>query len=391
MNRREFIALLAGSIASCMIPRMAFADSDPNSSIKQNDDPVHITESIAYLMSERFFSALKPSGSFFASSAIPFFDSTGAATGFIVHISNDDSPYGYVIFDSKCPFGIAEFAYGDNAALSPWENTAIQISRSTYTSADTTFFQIDPLTYARFDNNTGKGFNNYGESIESSSYGIDLYKTGIDARSSTPDQWTDSNVFLNAAEVYRNYNIAAANSVSGYSAYSETYVEQITNRYACAVSAMLTTCSYYGATGGQNNLYNDYLSLWNLSGTNVDHTSNGITYGSTPTRNIGQASKSFCSQNGKNISYSYSDSADWAKYKSCTDSRNMSIFSAELAGNSNSGHSMAVTGYMTIVNKDNVLDFMNTLMVCDGWSTGNRILNHNTGHYTWHNGTFFSS
>lgn len=390
MNRREFIALVAGSLASFMFPSFAFGIENDNTTTKNETDSVHINESIAFLMGENFFSGLEPGNTFNATSALPFLNPDGTFTGFIVHVNKDKTPYGYVIFDSRCPFGISEFSYGDNAAPSPWENITTQSLKSNQTSINTPLFQLDRLTYARFNRSTGKGLNNYGEEIIASICNIDTYNLNKSARISSPDSWNDSNVLLDFATVYRDYNVSTANAVSGYTTYSESYVEQATQRYACAVSAMITICSYYGATGGKSNLKNDYYSLWSLSDTDTTRVSGGITYGTTLTNNIGSAVKTFCAQKGKNISSSFVNSADWSRYKTCIDSGDMAIFSAELKANSSSGHSMAVSGYMTIVNKSDVLDFMNTLMVCDGWSTGNRILNHNSSHYSWHNGVFFS-
>lgn len=76
-----------------------------------------------------------------------------------------------------------------------------------------------------------------------------------------------------ASDVYRNYNVSSAGSVSGYTCFTQDVVLSVAGRYACAVSAMLTVCSYYVQTGGRSGLKSDYDYLWDASGTTVEKLS----------------------------------------------------------------------------------------------------------------------
>ena len=288
-----------------------------------------------------------------------------------------------MVFDSEEDFGISEFSYGEDA-ISPYESTLKQNPLSSYSIDSDKLYKIDQLTYCLIDETTGDGFDNYGEAVSALSEGLNF----ISSRSSSPDSWEQ--VLMDPSVVYRDYKIAAVNSVSGYSSYTEQYVKLVTGRYACTVSAMLTVCSFYTTTSGANGLDLDYTELWRRSRTEVDHTQNGIIYGSTQAGSIPEAIRGFCLDRGTSVNVSQVAFANWTAYKNNIDSGNMSIFSGTLKVNANSGHAMAVAGYISLTNKVDVLDFMNTLMVCDGWNGGLRILNHNLLHYSSNMGTFVS-
>lgn len=340
-------------------------------------------------MAETFFSAIEPSKEIKAVSATPpMFDPSGEATGFIVHVDADGSSYGYVIFDSSEKFGIAEYSYGEHAAQSPLQSAVENAPVLFSGSLEKLFYRIDPFTYGCVDPMTDTCVTNYGEEFDASTRGLSLsLGTGY---SSKPSVWEDANVLLDLAMVYRNYNVAAVNSISGYTSFPEATVVQKTGTYACAVSAMLCVCSYYVSTGGLSGLKSDYEYLWEASSTQVDRVSGGIVYGATPRDKSGAGVASYCSARGKTVSSSFVDAAGWSRYKSCIDSKQMAIFSAALAGDPSLGHAMTVVGYMTVVDKSDVTSFMNTLMVFDGWRSGLRILNHNASHYSRHDGTFFT-
>lgn len=388
MNRREFIAFLASVIAAAGMPRVALADDgDDGAHVVADDGVVSVSKSVAMEMGESFFNGIMPDTGVSIVDPVPYFDTDGKAVGFIVHALRRGQSYGYVVFDSREPFGIAEFSCGADAAQSPWECISSATAFSLDAESGSKLYQLDQLTYGSFDANTGEGVNNYGQAEKAGTYGI---SPGMSTCSSTPTEWENSNVMLDAAVVYRNYNVSAANSVSGYSTFAESVVEEATHHYACSVSAMLTVCSYYVQTGGLSGLKEDHLYLWDKSGTSTYKTSGGVQYGETAGSKIAGAVASYCAKKDKTVKGSQTPLDNWSRYRSCTDSGNVSIFDAELAGNSSSAHSMAVLGYMSVVNKSDALDYMNTLMVFDGWHSGIRILNHNTGHYSWHSGVFFA-
>ena len=101
---------------------------------------------------------------------------------------------------------------------------------------------------------------------------------------------------MSLANVYRDYSITAVNAVSGATAYAESTVKARTGKYACAVSAALTVCTYYVNTGDLSSLASDYDELWPLIDATVDKENNGIIYGSTKKGAAGPAVKTFCAK-----------------------------------------------------------------------------------------------
>lgn len=392
MDRRRFISLIAGSLAAVALPiNFAFADDTGVPANQNNSDSnkISISESYALEMGVSFFQGICPDKNITAKDAIPIFSPDGTARSFIVHVSSNNEDFGYVIFDDESPLGIAEFAYGEDAAKSPWQMTQTTMTGRS-ASRQGMLYKIDTLTYCSVVPNSDKATTNYGEKIDISEYGI---STPTESSRSLPGEWDDDGVFLDAADVYRNYIITSANAVSGYVMYDDGYLINITGKYACAVTAMLTVCSYYYNTGGLSNAKSDFEYLWNASGTSGDGGSGGYGFeqGSTPRQNNGPAVKSFLARYGVIVNYNYVDGASWSLYKNCIDSGNMAIFGAALAGNRNSGHAMAVSGYITISDADDITNSMNTITVFDGWAVGNRILNFNPSNFYRHEGTFFSS
>lgn len=381
INRRDFLALLAGVAASQVIPSFAFGDERDDA----EGEKILVTESVALAMGKRFFDAIAPAEELTMADAHPIFDKNGKGTAFIVHAISGDESYGYVIFDSKENLGISEFSFGTGTP-SPYQSASNSLSSSRSLGRPGTLHQADPLTYCVLSDDLSTCCDNYGRMGSPSSMGIVLPSESV-SRSPKPDQWTDANVLLDLAEVYRSYNISDANSVSGYTTITQSSVESVACKYACAVSAMRCVASYYVTVG---DLVSEYNELWNSSDTQVVNTSGCVSYGSTLTVDIGPALAGFCAARGRNLNYSYEADADWLRYYDCINSGNMAIFSAELAARPGSGHSMAVAGHMTLSNKNDILDFMHALMVNDGWSDGLRILNHNVSHYSWHDGVFLS-
>lgn len=164
------------------------------------------------------------------------------------------------------------------------------------------------------------------------------------------------------------------------------YISALSNRSSHSILRLCCFCDdydllFYSAQIVRASLKSDYYSLWELSGTNKQSVSNSITYGSTPTNNISPAVV-FVPKKEKRFWKSYKFCSQ-PRCKSCTDfAENRLIISAELKGNSSSGHSMVASEYTTIVNKNDVTNFINTLTVRDGRSTDNRSLNQNANHYT---------
>lgn len=381
ISRRGFIGLSAAAIASQFIPRAAFADQ----SYEPSSNSIRVTEDVALEMGERFFASIEPDASITAANALPIFDSSGTGTAFLVHAIRNGSPYGYVIFDPKANLCISEFSIGEGNP-SPYQVIAEKQSSARSLDIDNSacpLIQFDQLTYGMFREGSLVLNNQPSADAEPA-----LINDGIDDRTVNPDLgWNDTNVLLDLAEVYRDYNIAEVNSLSGFTTLDDLYIMAATNHYACGVSAAYCTCSYYVTMG---DLADDYLELWDLCNTVERGYSGSVILGGTVPGDEGPGVVNFCAARGISLSQSYEQNADWTRYRSCINGGNMAIFSAALNGVPDSGHAMAVSGHMTLTDKTDILNFIHALMVYDGWGPGVRILNHNTAHYSRHAGIFFS-
>lgn len=386
MDRRTFIKLMAAMAASSLVsPAASFAETIEEGAV--SGGKVSVGQATALEMAKRFFSSLEPDKGLAAYSAVPFYSISNEPIGFIVHVDEDGQPFGYIIFDSQCDFGISEFSYGAEAAESPFQsiaNSAPSLYRSE--SGAERLYKLDSLTYCSLDGSTGEVRSNYGDMFE-----VAIPDNSYSPMASSPDDWKDVRVLMPASDVYRNYNVSSAGSVSGYTCFTQDVVLSVAGRYACAVSAMLTVCSYYVQTGGRSGLKSDYDYLWDASGTTVEKLSSQCyPLGGTAIDQNGPATSSYCFSRGRKLSYSFKRSPSWESFKNVIDSKNMAIFGGALSGDSSSGHAMAVAGYMQLVDKGDPFSWIDALTVFDGWRSGLRILSYANSNFSRFEGTFFS-
>ena len=339
------------------------------------DEEVLVDEEIAIEMSSRFFDAVLPDKEIEVGEVVELFNADGEAVGFVAHAFEDGKQQGYVVFDKTEELGVAEFGLGEDAK-SPYQLTKQNKVTSRSFSEDV-FYRTGYSEYVTIDAASGLGRDVAGNST---SQKVANVATPADKRendrSPKPEGWND--LFMSLVNVYRDYSITAVNAVSGATAYAESTVEAQTGKYACAVSAALTVCTYYVKTGGLSSLASDYNELWSLMNATVDKVENGITYGSTKKGAAGPAVKTFCAKRGKTIGYNFYLNDSWNLYKNAIDSGNMAI----TRGNCNdSGHAMAVVGYLQLTDKTDYSIKLNTLMVYDGWYTEQRVLNYGSPYY----------
>ena len=186
---------------------------------------------------------------------------------------------------------------------------------------------------------------------------------------------------LDIADVYQNYQHVSGNTISEFVSFTEEEIEQMTGRYACAVSA-LTACAGCYNILNWGNIKSDYLSLWSLTGTTTSSTSGSIIYGSTEDSKIGPGFSKFAKNKGKTITYSSANNPSYSFFTNTIDRGDVGIFAARLKLNdgSLSGHAMAVQGYAKIRKLSNG-STINTLMIYDGWYLDGRFLNINYAYY----------
>lgn len=374
MKRRLLTAACIATVVSLAIAIPAFADEE-----------MLVDEEVAVEMGERFFSAVVPDEDVEIGSVVELYDSEGCTIGFVAHAFDAAGQIGYVVFDKNDEMGVAEFSI-EREVRSPYQHaTSDKITQRQL--GYNVLYRTSYTDYAVIDLASGVGFDNKGNLTSAKILGTsnpDGDEKGV-LRSSKPSSWDD--LMMPLATVYRDYNVVSVNAVGGATAISEATVEKETGRYACAVSAMLTICSYYVNTNGMTGVAEDYNRLWNLSKTTVDHVSGGISYGTTKFDTVGPAVQSYCSEKGKSLRYSNNAIDSWGNYKSTIDSGNMALTRGTFNGG---GHMMAVAGYIRLTDKDSPTTQLDMLMVYDGWGTAQRVLNYSSSYYEARAGVTFS-
>ncbi|EGX72255.1 hypothetical protein HMPREF9457_02428 [Dorea formicigenerans 4_6_53AFAA] len=371
---------LKSIISFLLITILAISISTPVSAAEiPEKERIKVTNELAIEMANNFAQDIYSDNSLSAANPMKIFDTDGKAIGYIVNYYQNDTPYGYVIFDTTDPSLVSEYSFGKNV-----QGPYASITGSTYALNSTPLIKTAPFTYGIIDTSSNTIINNYGETSQLPS---DTYSSFSDDKK--PSDWAD--VFLEIQTIYEDYNLVSTNHLNEFFAFGESYIEAQTGHYACAISALYACAAYYGALD-YSNVSKDYLGLWNATGTTVSSTSNGITYGSTNVYNVGPGFVSFCSDKGISVSQRTVDNPSYSFFTNCIDGDNMAVVHCGIikeGTNERSGHSMAVQGYATIKNKNSGAQ-LQTLMVFDGWNEYVRYLNLNFGHWTDLRGTTFN-
>lgn len=316
-----------------------------------------------------------------AGDPIKLYSTDGQAVGYAVDAFSGGTPHGYVVYDFTRNWCVTEFSVAAGARFLPYA-----VSRQGVLS-DETRIVADALSYGAVDSETGEGCDlRSGERL--CLHGLSRKwnrENATGERSSDPTSFKQ--VFTDHATPYKQgYQISSSNALSGYINPTSDEVEFLTHRYACVVSALYTTCSCYVSMGGVSELKDAYYELWDLSNTKVTSTSDGVLYGGTRFSDAGAAVTTFCKNRGRVVTTLHRVWPEWSQFKTSVDSRNGSIFGANLKSNG-SGHGMAVVGYFVLVNK-NTNQWLETLMVCDGWDVIPRVLPYDTSPYSSYEGVF---
>lgn len=356
--------------------------------IEPEDTNEHVlfTEDMAKTAAEDFSEVANPGGRLSAGDPVKFYDLNDNAVGYAVNYFKDGTPAGYVVFDNGDDSLISQYSFSSESA-SPTDiagdyagNEPSLLSRQEDEQIKN--YKIGPFSYAAVNAGTGEGATNYGEDIT-------LDKTASLSSKSDSGSWGSSDLWIPYGWNPGNYALGEGNNIGSAISFPEPEIEYLTNKYACAISALLPAVFYYGASANIVSAYND---LWGLSGTYTDHIgSNGITYGVTMNTNIGPALRNYMSiYHGINVNYSFSDNPNYQFYKSMINGGNIGIFCASILVNgSYSGHAVSVQGYQTMLDRNNNV-LLETLVVADGWNAGWANLNLKYAGFTNTDGFAFS-
>lgn len=343
------------------------------------------TEDMARTAAEDFSEAVNPEGRLIAGDPVKFYDLDGNAIGYTVNYFKDGTPAGYVVFDNGDASLISQYSF-NSESMSPTDAAAKSANNepslfSNSPENQIKNYKIGPFSYAMVDESTGEGITSYGEEITVNE---------VATLSSTPDSgsWQNPNIWIPYGSNPGNYTLGEGRNIGSAISFPEQDIEDITNTYACVISALLPAVFYYGAPADIKTAYD---KLWSLSGTKVDHYKDGVTYGITEYAKAGPALKTYMSSyHGINVNYQFVQSPNYQFFKSMINNGNIGLFGANILVNgSYPGHGVSVQGYQTMLDKSkNVL--METLVVSDGWWPGWANINLNYAGYTSTCGISFS-
>ena len=382
MAKRKLFRL-ALSLALCIGIMPASAAFASESEIP--DNYVVFTEDMAKTAAEDFSEAVNPGGRLTAGEPVKFYDLEGNAIGYTVNYYKDGASAGYVVFDNGDESLISQYSFSSES-MSPTDVAVEYASDQPSVLSDSPDghlknYKIGPFSYAVIDENTGEGITNYGEEIAIAE---------VAPLSSTPDSgsWQNPNIWIPYGSNPGNYALGEGRNIGSSIAFPERDIESMTGTYACVISALLPSVFYYGAPA---DIKTAYGALWDLSGTTVDHVSNGITYGSTKYANAGPAFKTYMSNyHGINVNYRFVEGPNYQFFKSMINGGIIGVFGANILVNGNyPGHGVSVQGYQTMLDRNQNL-LMETLVVFDGWYAGWANINLNYAGYTATYGISFS-
>lgn len=382
--KRCLLVFLSFVLALALCPALAYADDG------SSGEEILFTEAMAVRMSQEFADSMEPDAGLSASDPVKLYDESGQAIGYIVeYYAQDGGDSGYVVFDNSHPSLIAEYSF-DDGSVSPYtaavrrtpsDDGVMPLSCEGMKAVKTSAF-----CYAALDEQTGEAFDMYGQ---------DVTEELADAPSalSTPATGSWDDIFICYVGDAR-YSVVSMKTIPEFIAIDESWVERETGRYACAVSAMMISSVYYLQNSfNWGNLGGEYLDLWSRSGTYVDYVrDDGITNGLTPVVNIGKTLKSYCSDNGRSITYTENSNPSYDQFASVINRGDVAIFSCGIYRSdldAKVGHSMVVEGYAKLKLSSGASDYLYSLLVCDGWYSTARHLNFYYTAYTSTYGTFF--
>ena len=379
------IVCMALAVVTALAPGQAFAQGATSLQTAE------VSEDDAVAMAGRIAAACAPDGSLRACNPVKYYDPEDGAKGYIVeYFDNDAQLYGYVVLDEEADGAIAELSWGGQDYLSPYRRAQYVAAENgvALNSTDnvSVLIRLSPWDYALLNPTTATCFTDRGERLTTNEVIMD---SPLTSRSTKPEGWED--VFFDDGDLAANYTQVESGFMNGPMFYkSEADTKQITNRYACGVSAMYFCVGFYGAvTDTSNQAYrNDYISLWQKSNTQATGTTQGglVTTGTTMLNDLGPAVVSFCSDRGKSVSYRYLKNPTFSQFKATTEQNNVAIWGGRPNPNEE-GHFMPVLGYRVMQNDSGAR--IEILSVLDGWDYPLRGLNPNMN-YDWTYGTFFS-
>ena len=126
---------------------------------------------------------------------------------------------------------------------------------------------------------------------------------------------------------------------------SESSVENATNKYACAVVALTEIAQQENISN--SSLKTTFNNLWNKTGTTIDHTMSGITYGTTQDSKLASGMKSYATSRNASCTCTTKSNPPVSFFVNAVKNNLSSTLSMRILKTSGetSGHTVSVVGY----------------------------------------------
>ena len=342
---------------------------------QENNQEVLLTEEMALNLASNY-AAIFTDKELVPCNPTKLYETDGQAIGYIIELYYRGAPYGYLVFDNNVEGLLAEISLNNDGDTPQEELLEKFPSKVREKKRMEKVYKLDTAIYGIATDNYNEFITNYNDVVEVSNIKSE--------RSSKPTSWED--VSIDKKYDTKDIYISSMGHLPEFIAYDETTVEQTTQHYACLISAAMVCATYYGCAD-YSTLASDYMTLWNLTGTTVSHTKDGITYGETNPANGVNGLKNFCAQKGIVITSSDIWNPTLPFYRTAINRGDIGMVHCGISlSDGRSGHTMAVEGYAQIIVNNTTF---NTAMVSDGWDNGVYYLNLDTSQYSDLKGTVF--
>lgn len=372
--------LFCAFLMICLLVTSAIpVSAEGESSVSEDNEKILLTEEMALELADNYAS-LFTTKDVIPCNPIKYYNLSNQPIGYIVDYTYNGNSYGYIIFDSTLEGLIAEVSLPDE------DNDSAKNFSESYPKSilgkniDNKIYKLSPVDYGIKIGDNNEFITNYGDNI-------DIVESEIVPQSVPTHDWDD--VFIDESYNSDQYYIASQGHIMNkeFLSYSQSYVENQTDRYACAITASMICATYYDCVD-PTNFRGDYLRLWDLCNTHVYDERGGIQYGENAPADTVSGFLNFCSQKGKNITASTIWYPTLTFYRTCINRGDIGTVDCGINGeNGRSGHCMAVEGYAQIVVNGNVLD---SVIVANGWDYDIHYLNLDFGDYTDIRGAAFN-
>ncbi|MCR5582036.1 MAG: hypothetical protein K6F70_00245 [Eggerthellaceae bacterium] len=257
--KKLFAVALSFVLTLGAFPSYTFAEDEvaPSSS-----EEIIFTEELASEAALRFAGDFYPDLGLSVEEVIPYCNTEGDCTGYIVDFEYDGQPYGYVVLDASLDSLIAEYSVGPDVR-NPGE-VALDLAGDEIPQEDISecaVMQVDPISYGIIDSDDDTVLTNEGGEYALEDVAAD---EGAVVQSKDPTTWDEATISYKSLNA--NYRVTAHGNLDEFYAITEDEIKSRVGRYACSVSAFYAISAYYGVLDLHDDFY-EYKRIWSYTGT----------------------------------------------------------------------------------------------------------------------------